>query len=328
MKDFSLFTLNANRSYSEAIAAHLNIGLAAHEEREFEDGEHKIRPLQSVRGHHVFVIASLYSDSHLSVNDKLCRLIMFTGALRDASAREITLVLPYLAYARKDRRTQPRDPVSIRYLASIIEAVGTDRVMTLEAHNPAAFENAFRCVTEHLEALPLFIHYLSLTLGDAAKITVVSPDTGGYKRAQKFRLALSKAHQMEINSAFVEKLRSGGKLTHGRLVGTVNDSTVLIIDDMIVSGSTLCHAAQSCKQNGANKVIAIVTHGMFSEAANSVLDNPAIDEIIITDTVPPWRPNNPRVLNKLTVLKTAQFIADAIQRVYSGESLTDLLTIE
>ncbi len=327
MNDFSLFTLNCSRPYGEAIATYLNTKLSAHEEREFEDGEHKIRPLESVRGHHVFVVVSLFSDPHLSVNDKLCRLLMFTGALRDASAREITLALPYLAYARKDRRTQPRDPVSIRYLASILEAVGTDRVMTMEVHNPAAFQNAFRCITEHLEALPLFIHHLTPALQDSNKITVVSPDTGGYKRAEKFRSALAEVTQKQIDSAFVEKLRGGGKLMHGRLIGSVDDSTVLIIDDMIVSGSTLNHAAQTCKQNGAEKVIAIVTHGMFSDAANTLLDDTVLDEIIITDTVSSWRLNNPRVLKKLTTLKTAEFFAEAILRVYSGGSLTDLLKV-
>lgn len=326
MTQISLFALHSCRSYGETIAARLKIPLAAHEERDFEDGEHKIRPLESVRGRHVFVLADLYSDPNLSVNDKLLRLIMFLGALRDASAQEITLIAPYLPYARKDRRTQPRDPVSLRYLATVLEAAGTDRVIVLDVHNPAAFQNAFRRVTEHLEAIPLFIGLLQSELEEKTPITVVSPDTGGFKRAEKFRQALAMGLQKEINSAFVEKLRSGGKLQHGRLVGSVGSGTVLIVDDMIVSGSTVCYAAQTCKQQGAAQVFALATHGIFSAAANALLTEPALDRVIITDTVRPWRLTEGQALNKITVLETGELLAKVIERIVTGGSITELMS--
>ena len=154
--------------------------LAAHEEREFEDGEHKARPLSVVCGADV-LLQSLHGGPEQSANDKLCRLLFFIGALKDAGARRVTALVPYLCYARKDRRTKPNDPVTTRYVASLFEAVGTGAVVTLDVHNPAAFENAFRCPTVALTAAPLFVDYVK-TLADES-MCVVSPDPGGTKRA-------------------------------------------------------------------------------------------------------------------------------------------------
>ena len=147
-----VFALNSSRDFGEGVAARLSIPLSPHEEREFEDGEHKTRPLIRVRGKDVFVIQSLFGDSRQSVNDKLCRLLFFLGALRDASAGRVTAVLPYLCYARKDRKSKARDAVTTRYVATFFEAVGVNRVLVLDVHNVAAFQNAWRAPTDHLEA--------------------------------------------------------------------------------------------------------------------------------------------------------------------------------
>ncbi|XSG85670.1 MAG: ribose-phosphate diphosphokinase [Methylohalobius sp. ZOD2] len=322
-----LFALQASREYGARVAAHLGIDLGAHEERAFEDGEFKIRPLQSVRGRHVFVLTSLYSDPDLSVNDKLLRLLMFTGALRDASAREISLILPYLAYARKDRRTKSRDPLSLRYLAEMIEAVGADRVVCFEVHNPAAYENAFRRVAEHLKATSVFLRPLLPELRSES-VAVVSPDAGGYKRAQDFREQLARAldkEASEVELAFVEKKRSAGELTHGRLVGSVTKGTVIIIDDLIVTGRTLVHAARACKAQGASRVLALATHGVFHPSADQILADPALDRIVVTDTVPPWRIQGDQVKNKMTVLSATDLTARAIETIHTHGSLTRLM---
>jgi ribose-phosphate pyrophosphokinase len=152
----ALFSLRAGQAYAERVAAHLGVPLAPHEEREFEWGQHKARPLESVRGKDVYVVESLHGDVGQSVNDKLCRLLFFLGALRDAAAARVTAVVPFLCYARKERKTKPRDPVTTRYVAALFEAVGVDRVVTLEVHDLAAFQNAFRCRTEHLDARRTF----------------------------------------------------------------------------------------------------------------------------------------------------------------------------
>ena len=204
-----IFALNAAREFGAVVAGALGVELAPHEEREFEDGEHKARPLVSVRGRDVYVVQSLHGGPHASPNDKLCRLLFFAGALRDAGARRVTAVIPYLAYARKDRRTQSRDPVTTRYVAELIEAVGIDRVVVVDVHNLAAFENAFRCPIVHLEARPLFVTHLAPLLR-GRDVVVVSPDAGGAKRADLLRKSLAASLESDIPLAFLAKKRSGG----------------------------------------------------------------------------------------------------------------------
>lgn len=320
-----LFAINASRAFGEGIAQNLGTALSEHEEREFEDGEHKIRPLVNVREQDVFVIHSLYSDAEQSVNDKLCRLLFFCGALRDASAGRVTAVIPYLAYARKDAKTQTRDPVTTRYVASMIESVGVDRVVTLDVHNLAAYQNAFRCHAEHLEANKLFISHLEPLLKTEDKIVVVSPDVGGIKRADHFRQALGRALDKELSMAFLEKARARGVLSLGRLVGDVKDSVVIIIDDLIASGSTIAHAAEACKEQGAKKVFAAASHGVFVGKANQILSNAALAQIIVTDSIPPFRLDPALAKQKLVVLPTAELFAEAIKRIHIGGSLAELL---
>ncbi|GAB6067853.1 ribose-phosphate pyrophosphokinase [Methylothermus subterraneus] len=324
MSEPLLFALQGFREYGRRLAAHLGLSLGEHEERAFEDGEFKIRPLESVRGRHAFVLGSLHSEPTLSVNDKLLRLLMFTGALRDASAREITLVLPYLAFARKDRRSQARDPVSLRYLAQMIEAVGADRVVTLEVHNPAAYQNAFRCIAEHLDSFPIFLDWLLTVLPPGEPLTVVSPDTGGYKRAQRFRRKLAERLGNAVEMAVTEKLRGGGELYHGRLLGEVAGSTALIFDDLIVTGSTLAHAARLCKKAGARQVFALAAHGLFHPDAERHLTDPALDKVVVTDTVTSWALAAQAIQAKLTVLDTTAFLAQVVRRIHTGNPLTEL----
>src|ERR1700739_2062587 len=188
--ELSLFAVETTRDYGLRVAQHLDLLVGEHEERAFEDGEHKIRPLVGVRRHDVFVIHSLYGDCEPSPNDKLCRLLFFIGALKDAGAERVTAVVPYLCYARKDRRTQPRDPITTKYVAQIFEACGADAVMTLDVHNVAAFENGFRCQSTNLAAIPLFVDHFARLLRHE-KVAVVSPDIGGAKRAEQFRRALT-----------------------------------------------------------------------------------------------------------------------------------------
>ncbi len=326
-EELVLFVLNATRRFGEAVAAELGTALSAHEEREFEGGEHKSRPLVNIRGRDVFVIQSLYSDEDQSVNDKLCRFLFFSGALRDASADRITAVIPYLGYARKDRKTQPRDPVTTRYVAELIEAIGVDRVVTLDVHNLAAFQNAFRCRTEHLEPNKLFIEYLVPGLGDATQVVVVSPDIGGVKRADRFREALGRALKREVPAAFVEKARAKRTVSFGRLIGDVRDAVVVILDDLISTGGTIANAAQACKDMGATKVYAAASHGVFVGEADRALAVDELDKVIITDTIPPFRLDPGLVEKKLVMLSAAGLFAEAIKRIHMGGSLVELLEV-
>jgi len=321
-----LFALDASRGFGERVAAKLGIPLSGLEEREFEDGEHKARPLASVRGGDVFVIQSLYGEPGQSVNDKLCRLLFFIGALRDASAGRITAVVPYLCYARKDRKTQTRDPITTRYVAALFEAVGTDRVLTLDVHNPSAFQNAFRCRTDHLEARRLFVEYfVSLLGGD--EVAVVSPDIGGIKRAELFRQALGRAQEREVASAFMEKQRARGVVSGEAIVGEVAGRAVIILDDLISTGTTISRAAKACRTAGATKIYAAASHGLFVGDAGYVLADAALDKVVVTDTIPPFRLEPEWVEGKLTVLDGAGLFAEAIARLHDGGSLVELLEI-
>ena len=319
----SLFALSATAELGVAVAAALNKPLAAHEEREFEDGEHKTRPLEAVRGADVFVLQSLHGGPEQSANDKLCRLLFFIGALKDSGAERVTALVPYLCYARKDRRTKPNDPVITRYVASLFEAVGTDAVVTLDVHNPAAFENAFRCQTVALTAAPLFVDYTKRLSNE--KLCVISPDTGGAKRADLLREALEAALGRPIGKGFADKRRSAGVVSGDLFIGDVEGATALVIDDLISTGGTLVRAARAARKAGANRVIALVTHGLFMRGAESTLADAAIDRIVVTDSVPAFRLGPGAARAKVDILPVAPLLAEAIRRLHAGDPLGDLL---
>jgi len=322
--DPCLFALDTSRPYGERVADVLGLALASHEAREFEDGEHKARPLESVRGRDVYVIHSLYGEPGMSANDKLVRLLFFIGALKDASAARVTAVCPYLAYSRKDRRTKPRDPVNSRYVAQLFEAVGTDRMVTLDVHNLAAYQNAFRIPAEHLEARGLFVAWFAGRLRDD-DLVVVSPDAGGVKRAEAVRDSLARALGRPVGAAFMEKHRSGGVVSGEAVVGEIGGKTALIIDDLISSGTTMARAAAACRKRGAKRVLAAATHGLFAGAAGTVLADPALETVLVTDSIPPFRLPPAMIGSRVEVLDTAPLFAEAIRRLHGGGSLVELL---
>lgn len=319
-----LFALAASTELGAGVAAELGRALAAHEEREFEDGEHKARPLDAVNGADVYVVQSLHGGPQQSANDKLCRLLFFIGAIKDAGAARITAVTPYLCYARKDRRTKPNDPVTTRYIAGMFESVGTDCIVTLEVHNPVAFENAFRCRTVALTGTPLFVDYVRKNLADD-KLAVISPDAGGMKRAELLRESLEAALGRPIGKGLTEKYRSAGVVSGDLFVGDVIGTTALIVDDLISTGNTLLRAARSARKAGASRVLALVTHGLFMQGAADVIADPAIDQVIVTDAVPPFRIDHPEKNKKLVILPAAPLLAEAIRRIHEERSLTDLM---
>ena len=323
--DIRLFALEESRAFGERVCESLGVVLADHEERSFEDGEHKIRPLENVRGRDAFVIQSLYDSPDCSVNDKLVRLLFFLGALRDASAARVTAVMPYLCYARKDRKTKTRDPVTTRYVAQVLEAVGTDRVLTMDVHNLAAYQNAFRCRSDHLEAKRLFAEHFAFLIGSAPAV-VVSPDIGGVKRAEAFRAFLAGHLGNDgIASAFMEKHRSGGVVSGEAVVGNVEGRTAIIIDDLISTGGTIARTAHACRQRGAGPVYAAATHGLFVGDAGKTLSAAPLDQLVITDTVPPFRIERGFDPDKLIVLSTAPLFAEAVRRIHDGGSIVELL---
>jgi ribose-phosphate pyrophosphokinase len=319
-----LFGLTGSLDYAGQIAASLGIAALRPEEREFEDGEHKTRPLVSVRGRDVYVVHSLFGDRRQSGNDKLCRLLFFIGALKDAAAARVTAVVPYLAYARKDRKTKARDPVTTRYVARMFEAVDTDCVLTIDVHNLAAFQNAFRCRTEHLEAAGLFAAHLAPLLG-GDEVAVVSPDAGGIKRAEHFRERLARVLGRPVGAGFVEKYRSAGVVSGEQFVGEVEGRTAIVLDDMIATGGTIVRAARACRKHGASRVYAAASHGLFSGDAASTLADPVLDRIFVTDSVLAAALADEPLASRVDVVSSAALVAEAIGRMHTGGSVSELL---
>jgi ribose-phosphate pyrophosphokinase len=311
-----LFCLDASRDFGMQVAAALGVPLAPHEEREFEDGEHKARPLLDVQRRHAVVVQSLHGGPHQSGADKLCRLLFFAGALRDHGAARVTAVVPYLAYGRKDRQTKPGDPVTTRYIAQLMESVGIDALITLEAHNVAALQNAFRIPTLHVQAAEVLADR-ALDLAGEGPAAVVSPDPGGVKRAQLFRELLEARSGRSFGSAFMEKRRSAGVVSGSLLAGEVREVTVLLVDDLVSTGGTLLRAAQTCRQHGARRVLAFAAHGLFNAGAEAALADGALDCIVVTDSVPPFR-LSAAARAKIDVVSAAPQIAQAIRRM-AGE---------
>lgn len=319
-----LFALHDSRIFGEQMARHLGLGLSAHEERDFEDGEHKIRPLISVRGKDVYVLQSLYGGPVASVNDKLCKLLFFLGTLRDNGAARVTALAPYLAYSRKDRQTKTRDPVTSQYVARLFEAAGADCVVSLDVHNIAAFQNAFRCRTVHLDTRRLFAGEVRKFLGEAP-VAVVSPDPGGVKRAQLFREMLEKVLVRPVGQAFVEKRRSAGVVSGELLVGDVQGATAIVIDDLIASGATMARAAKAALDHGATDVIACAAHGLFTGDAKATLAAAALRKTIITDTVPPFRLSPQAASSPVDIVSATMLFAGCVRCLHDGAAISQLL---
>ncbi|MDH2351918.1 ribose-phosphate diphosphokinase [Bradyrhizobium sp. SSUT112] len=312
-----IFAYDAGRPEAEGIAGCLGTSLAEHEERIFQDGERKVRPLVDPRGRDALVVQSLYDGPSRSVHDKLCDALLFAGTLKDSGAARVILIAPYLCYARQDRRTKPGEPLSLRYVAQLIEAAGVDAIVTLDVHNPAAFENAFRIPTANIECTELFAAHFGKALADQ-DIEVISPDIGGVKRAERFRDALSMTMNEDVELGTLGKRRLDHIVSDEETPSGVRERTVVIFDDMIASGSTMLRAVKACRRGGAAYVILAATHGLFLPGAQKLVASSLVDRIIISDTIPPFRLDAGLVTEKVTILSASQSIADGIRSIVAA----------
>jgi ribose-phosphate pyrophosphokinase len=317
-----VFALNASRMLGRRIAEELAHPLDPHEERDFSFGEHKARPLTAVWDEDVFVISSLHGDARESVNDKLCRLLFFTGALKDAGARSVTAVIPYLAYCRKDRKTKARDPVTTRYVAAILESVGVDAIVTLDIHSPPALDNAFRRPAINIPTIGLFADHFHSTIGSTVD-SIVAPDLGGIKATRLFVDAYAELSGDTLPMAVMDKRRSEGLISGSGLIGNVGRH-VLIVDDMIGSGTTICRSVEACLDAGAQRVSVGATHGLFQEGAPALFERAGIESITVTDSVdidalglPPEH------LQRITIIDTARLFAEEIRSMRTHRQADD-----
>jgi len=303
---------NSNRALAEAIAAYLEIPLAKCLVRRFADQEIFVEVMENVRGEDVFVIQSTSAPA----NDHLMELLIIIDALRRASARRITAVVPYFGYARQDRKPGPRTPISAKLVANLITTAGADRVLAVDLH-AGQIQGFFDIPTDNLFAAPVMAADIQTRYG-GQELMVVSPDVGGVVRARALAKRLDNAPL-----AIVDKRRDRpGQSEVMNIIGDVKGRMCILIDDIIDSGGTLCNAAQALMDAGAAGVAAYITHGVLSGAAVARVGNSALKELVITDTILPTQAT--KECDRIRILTIAPLIGEAIRRIADESSVSSL----
>ncbi len=338
-----LFALNNAKEFGKQVADRLGVRLSEHEEYCFDDGECYTQPRtgikENVRGCDVFLISSMYSDQEESVNDKIIKTLILCGALRDASANRITLVTPYYPYARQDRKTTSRAPITTKYVARIFQSMWVDRLLAMDVHNPTAIQNAYPIPCDLLEANIIFADHIRRLVHEQKynpkNLTVLSPDAGGLGRARKFRKILSDCLRAEVGIACLDKIHAGREIKGYDIMGDVRSKDVIIYDDMISSGTTTLECVRACFpanegepiiSKWAQSIVGVVaTHGLFVGSANDNLKTKELPRIIVADTVKPFRLQPELASQKLSIINTTKLFAEAIARIHKSESISDLL---
>ena len=310
-----VFSGSSNKSLAEAICKEIGIPLGNSEVGRFADGECFASIYETVRGADVFIIQSTCNP----VNDNLMELLVMIDAMRRASAGRITAVIPYFGYARQDRKTKPRDPISAKLVANMITAAGADRVLTMDLH-ANQIQGFFDIPVDNLLGSPVFVeHFLRRFAAVHDETMVVSPDVGSVARARAF------AQKLDMPMAIVDKRRQKANSSEVmNIIGDVRDKHVILLDDMVDTGGSLCHAAKALVDiGGAKTVTACASHGVLSGPAYDRINNSALDEVLFLNTIQP-RPDVATVCPKIKYLSVAHMFAEAIERIYEERSVSKL----
>jgi len=306
-----LITGNATPELAKKVSEYLKIPLTETTVSTFSDGEIMVQIKENVRGSDAFVIQSTCTP----VNHNIMELLLIIDALKRASARRITAVIPYYGYARQDRKAQPRVPISAKLVANLIAVAGANRVLSIDLH-AGQIQGFFDIPVDHLYATPVILEYLkNNNLLD--NIIVVSPDAGGVERARAF------AKKINAALSIIDKRRDApnvSKVMH--VIGDVKGKDALIIDDMIDTAGTVVQAAQALKENGARRVFAACTHPVLSGPAIDRLSNSFIEELIVTDTIP--AEDKKKLCPKIKILTVAHLLGEAIKRIHEETSISSL----
>lgn len=306
------FSGRAYPELAEEVASHLGVEITPTKLTDFANGEIYARYLESVRGCDAFVI-----QSHTApINKWIMEQLIMVDALKRASAKRITVVMPFFGYARQDKKGRGREPITARLMADLFRAAGADRLMSVDLHT-SQIQGFFDGPVDHLFALPVLSGYLGGKF-DPERTTIVSPDTGRVRLAERW------ADQLGTPVAFIHKRRDldvANQVKVFEVVGQVKGRTCVLIDDMIDTGGTICKAADALYEQGAVDVVAAATHAVFSGPAVDRLKNSAISEVVVTNTLPIPEENR---FDKLTVLSIAPMIARAITEVFTNGSVTSL----
>ena len=321
-KSIKIFTGNSNPNLAKAICQELGVPLGNSEVGSFADGENFASIYETVRGSDVFVVQStcpFEKDGKMhTVNDALMELLIMIDALRRASAGRITAVIPYFGYARQDRKTKPRDPISAKLVANMIVAAGADRVLTMDLH-ASQIQGFFDIPVDNLLGNPVFVDYYAKKFGERAEdMVVVSPDVGSVARARTF------AQKLHMNLAIVDKRRQkANQCEVMNVIGDVEGKECILFDDMVDTAGSLCNAAKAIVEvGGAKKVYACASHGVLSGPALDRIEKSPIKELVLLDTIP--YPKDKPECGKIRYLSVAPIFAEAIERIYEEVSISSL----
>ncbi|OLC00392.1 MAG: phosphoribosylpyrophosphate synthetase [Candidatus Rokubacteria bacterium 13_1_40CM_68_15] len=307
--DLKLFSGNANRPLAEEIAQYLSLPVSDAEISRFSDGEVFVQVNENVRGTDVFVV----QPTSPPVNDNLMELLVMIDALKRASARRITAVLPYYGYARQDRKVQPRVPITAKLVADLLTAAGVDRVLALDLH-AGQIQGFFNIPVDHLFAAPVIIDYLGKK--DLRDPVIVSPDAGGVERARAI------AKRLKAGLAIIDKRREGpNQAVAMHLIGDVHGQDVVVIDDMIDTAGTLVQAVEALAREGARRILACGVHAVLSGPAIDRIRSSALEEVVVTNSI---SVSDAKRAGRLTVLTVAPLLGEAIRRIHDEESVSTL----
>lgn len=308
-KRLMLFSGSANPALAQEVADLLGVELGGVDLHQFADGEISVRYTQSVRGADCFVLQS-HNDP---INFNIMEQLIMIDALHRASAKRITAVIPYYGYAKQDKKSMPREPITARLMADLFVTAGADRLVSVDLHSPQ-IQGFTAKPFDSLTALPIFIEYLA---GLDGPLTVVSPDTGRVKQASKF------ARHLDADVAFVHKRRRldvANKVSALQVVGDVEDRHCVIIDDMIDTAGTVVSAAELLMERGALTVRAVATHALLSPPASDRLRNSPLVEVVVTNTLPV--PDEAKDLPNLRVLSIGSLLADTLKAIFMDDSVS------
>jgi ribose-phosphate pyrophosphokinase len=305
------FTGNAHRFLAQEIADYLDISVGDAAVTKFSDGEIMVQINENVRGSDVFVLQTACAP----VNRHIMELLLMVDALKRASARRITAIMPYYGYARQDRKVQPRVPISAKLMADLITAAGTNRLLTMDLH-AAQIQGFFNIPVDNLYAAPVLLDYVREEY-NFKNLIIVSPDAGGVERARAF------AKNLECSIAIIDKRREVANVSQiMNVIGEVENKDAIILDDMVDTGGTTIQAAAALKEKGAGRVVAACTHAVLSGNAVEKLNNSVLEELIVTNTIP--LDSKREECKKLTVLSIASLIGEAIKRIHEESSISSL----
>ena len=311
--NLKLFALSSNQELAAKVADKMGIELGKSSVREFSDGEIQVNIEESIRGHHVFILQSTSSP----VNDNLMEILIMVDALKRASAETVSVVMPYYGYARQDRKARSREPITSKLVANMLEVAGVDRLLTVDLH-ASQIQGFFDIPVDHLMGAPLIADYFDRAGLTGADVVVVSPDHGGVTRARKL------AQCLKTPIAIIDKRRSVDKMNTSEvmnIIGNVEGKTCILIDDMIDTAGTICHAADALAEAGATHVYASCTHPVLSGPALDNIQKSAIEKLVVLDTI--YLPEE-RLIDKIEQISIADLISEAIIRIHEKRPLSPL----